>query len=431
MSSTNSLGYFALIRSAGSDFVPKMKTLAHLFIVAISLTCPALRAQVTAMPLSRFYSVVIPAHFPISNEYTASAIRSESPPNIMRRQGEARFLPYYPGDEMLFVVNGIRFGSPEHDVSLWSSVGSHLACPEYQKRFVLPNQVTAGLTVNYSSTWFTPYGAAPCSDLSLGPAAANSWDIRDTITFSPPERRKAMDGSEFDASRMHITRNGTPWMAYYWGYRLGLVENSVEWSVDGLRVAPELGNWPDLPSATQEYSLASLPPPWIEEDVVEYVNTIAFPRQPDGQYFYAVRSEDKMLLDSINTWRRTGNTFKSGGYVSVCRFYGGSNGGPNTHFYSASDGECAALKERSFLTYEGQTFAVNMPMPPKNAAQSAPGALRDCPVGTKPLFRLYNNASASAGGFVSNHRYTTEQSDVAKFIAKGWLNEGHVMCVPT
>ena len=47
---------------------------------------------------------------------------------------------------------------------------------------------------------------------------------------------------------------------------------------------------------------------------------------------------------------------------SVCRFYDGKNGGPNTHFYSSDDNECVALKSVPQLSYEGQTFAVNMPM---------------------------------------------------------------------
>ena len=101
---------------------------------------------------------------------------------------------------------------------------------------------------------------------------------------------------------------------------------------------------------------------------------------------------DKNLLDSIPAWQRSGKTFKSGGYVSACRFYGGKNGGPNTHFYSADDKECAALKAIPQLSYEGQTFAVNVPLP-----GAAVDGVKPCPVQSKPLYRAYNNASASSG----------------------------------
>ena len=188
--------------------------------------------------------------------------------------------------------------------------------------------------------------------------------------------------------------------------------------------------WDYFPSSAYNFELAKLPLPRIEEEVTEYVNRTDFPNQPAGQYFYAVLAADKTLLDATANWSRTGKSFKSGGYVSVCRFYGGKNGGPNTHFYSADDKECAALKNIPALSYEGQTFAVNMPMPAKNAAQSVPGALRDCPIDSKPLYRVYNNASNSGGRFVSNHRYLTERADVSAAVAQGWVDEGHVMCVP-
>jgi serine protease len=116
--------------------------------------------------------------------------------------------------------------------------------------------------------------------------------------------------------------------------------------------------------------------------------------------------------------------------VSVCRCCGGANGGPNTHVYSADADECDALKKVAALSYEGQTFAVSMPMRAKTAAQMLPGALRDCRVKSKPLYRLYNNASAPGKDYVSNHRYVTERADVIAAVAQGWVDEGHAMCVP-
>ena len=242
-------------------------------------------------------------------------------------------------------------------------------------------------------------------------------------TVRAPVRRTAIDGGQYDASPLEVTRGGVAWYNHYWGYRLGLVAN--ESTFDNLNRSQFVAGWPSFPSSLNNFELAALPPPWVEDDVVEYVNRADFPKQPGGQFFYAVLAADKNLLDSVPNWSRTGKAFKSGGYVSVCRFYGGKNGGPNTHFYSADDKECAALKAVPQLSYEGQTFAVNMPMPGSNA-----DGTKACPIDSKPLYRLYNNASAPGKDYVSNHRYVTERTDVAAAVAQGWVDEGQVMCVP-
>ena len=253
---------------------------------------------------------------------------------------------------------------------------------------------------------------------------------QDTITSGAPMRRVALDGGQYDASPMIIKRNGLPWYSHYFGYHLGLVANESNWDDANASAGAALGAYFGFPNSANNFNLVSLPPPWVEADVVEYVNRADFPAQPDGQFFYASIAAEKTALDAVPSWSRTGRSFKSGGYVTVCRFYGGRNGGPNTHFYSGDARECNALKRVTTLDYEGQSFAVNMPMPPKTEAQHQPGALRDCPLDSKPLYRLYNNAAQSSGRFVSNHRYTTDRADVTAFAAKGWVDEGHQMCVP-
>lgn len=253
----------------------------------------------------------------------------------------------------------------------------------------------------------------------------SKWNFDERYVFQAPTRRKSSDGSQYDASPMVITRNGVPWMTYYWGYRLGLVASASNWLDSNLASVPELSNWPTLPNVRNNFELAKLPPPFVEGDVVEYVNKRDFPTQPGGQYFYAAAVADRVALDAIPAWERTGRSFKSGGYVSVCRFYGGLNGGPNTHFYSADDQECEQLKQIPLLSYEGQTFAVNVPLPVPAISGTKP-----CPISSKALYRVYNNASASNGRYVSNHRYLTERADVNAAVADGWLDEGQVMCVP-
>ncbi len=289
---------------------------------------------------------------------------------------------------------------------------------------VVPIGLTGGTTVNDQSKWRGP-GPELCGpNQFVGPGPVN-WTFSDNVTFGAAARRKAIDGGQYEASPMTIVRSGQSWMTYHWGYRLGLVASTANWDAANLSKVPELATWPNFPDAKDNFELVTLPPPWIENDVVEYVNRADFPNQPNGQYFYAVLASDKALLDSIPAWRHSGKSFKSGGYVSACRFYGGKNGGPNTHFYSADDKECALLKTIPQLSYEGQTFAVNVPLPGTNADGSKP-----CPRDSKPLYRVYNNASSSSGHFVSNHRYLTERADVAAVVAQGWVDEGQVMCVP-
>ena len=248
----------------------------------------------------------------------------------------------------------------------------------------------------------------------------------DELTFSLPTRRKALDGGEYDASGLVHVRNGLPWSTFFFGYHLGLTAIESNWDEANRERAGDLATTFRVPSPRNNFELSSLPPPWVEDDVVEYVNRVQFPAQPDGQYFYTAITADKAILDAYPAlWQRTGRSFKSGGYVGTCRFYGGKNGGPNTHFYTADAKECDALKKIDFLDYEGSSFTANMPLP-----GAAVEGIKRCPIDSKPLFRLYNDAARSNGRFVSNHRYTTDRADVAAFVAKGWVDEGQVMCVP-
>jgi Repeat of unknown function (DUF5648) len=276
-----------------------------------------------------------------------------------------------------------------------------------------------------------PEGCGP--DFFVGPPPV-IWRLQDDITFGEPVRRKALDGSEFDASPMTIVRDKAPWVTYFWGYRLGLAESRG--LVDA--VTPAMTNWPrdQLPTSANDFALLSLPPPIAEGTVTEYLNKTNFPNAPGGNYFYASKDEERVLLDAQPAWVRTGKTFKHGGYVQVCRFYGSVSPGPNTHFYTASDKDCALLKslqikptptDRQQFNYEGVAFFANMPIPPKAAGQNP-----TCPSGSMPLYRAYNAAVGSSGkrNYDSNHRYSISRADIAEVVAKGWIDEGIQMCVP-
>ncbi len=48
-----------------------------------------------------------------------------------------------------------------------------------------------------------------------------------------------------------------------------------------------------------------------------------------------------------------------------------------------------------------------------------------CPVGSVPVYRLYNNRFAQND---SNHRFTTDMDVVNQMTQSGWLFEGVKMC---
>lgn len=159
--------------------------------------------------------------------------------------------------------------------------------------------------------------------------------------------------------------------------------------------------------------------------VVEYYNP-----DLDG-YFITADPGEQSFVDSggVGRWLRTGNAFRSGGNVKVCRFYGngatnpvtGGIYGPNSHFYTAGQPECDGLKS-SFTSnapswvFESLDFSATQPA----------GAV--CASGTVPVYRAYNNGSAR--GIDSNHRITTNRTSIEQVLARGWIDEGIAMCAP-
>jgi hypothetical protein len=156
---------------------------------------------------------------------------------------------------------------------------------------------------------------------------------------------------------------------------------------------------------------------------VEYVNLVL------GHYFITADDLEKSLLENghFAGWTRTGRSFwvlpaGSGGSSPVCRFYGRPEAGLDSHFYSASPDECAAVLERfssAWMLESNDVFNVHLPDP----------ATGTCPPGTNVVFRVYN------GKPDANHRYTTRLDVRASMIAAGWIAEGYgpngvAMCVP-
>lgn len=155
--------------------------------------------------------------------------------------------------------------------------------------------------------------------------------------------------------------------------------------------------------------------------VVEFYNTNL------DHYFITADAGEAAGIDGGSAgpgWVRTGNSFKSGGSTPACRFYGSQVPGPNSHFYTLAGTECDGLKQLQTITpvtqkrwnFESLDFISTLPT---NGA---------CPTGTTPIYRAYNNGFAR--GVDSNHRLSSSAAAIQEVVARGWINEGVVMCAP-
>jgi hypothetical protein len=163
--------------------------------------------------------------------------------------------------------------------------------------------------------------------------------------------------------------------------------------------------------------------------VIEYYNVAL------DHYFITSLQPDIDALDSGHFfgWSRTGLTFQAfgdqasggAGVNPVCRFY--IPPPADSHFFSASPAECAAVlakiptdpNYRGFVYETPNAFYIAVP-------DMATGA---CPAGTIPVYRLWNQRADS------NHRYTADPAAKALMLAKGYVAEGYgpdavIMCTP-
>jgi len=154
---------------------------------------------------------------------------------------------------------------------------------------------------------------------------------------------------------------------------------------------------------------------------------VEFYHAPSDRYFLTASAEEAVRIDNGAAgagWTRTGLSFKPGGNVPVCRFYGSLTPGPNSHFYTALVEECEFLKQLQITSpaalprwnLEGITFSTQLPV---NGL---------CPPFTLPVYRAYNNGFTL--GKDSNHRLTTSPDALQHVVAQGWVYEGIAMCAP-
>jgi hypothetical protein len=407
----------------------RLKLLAGLATSLMLLSSPVASAQ----SLSAYYLMYVP-----SKEYPwIHGVVTTHPPQLRTVGGAAEpppFSYYFYKNPFPFDI-GRYFAMDmynDEEITLGTSFGSPCVIDVAWWALKIPvKSIAVGFRASATYRHADPAQFGFCSNNDY----YTYWTMRDEYHFGAPVRRRAIDGGAFDASPMTQTREGVPWMTYYWGYRLGMVESRSDWDDRNKGVSSQFASpplrtiaWPAFPTPRENFALTTLPPPFVEGEVTEYLNVKDFPKQPGGQYFYAAQQADRDALDKSPNWVRTQRSFNAGGYVTVCRFYGGGKpGGPNTHFFTADDEECAQLRRLPFLEYEGTPWVADLPTPAASASQTAA-----CRAGTRPLYRAYNNAYTAKGknDWQSNHRFVTNRADIAAMVLMGWVDEGVVMCVP-
>ena len=170
---------------------------------------------------------------------------------------------------------------------------------------------------------------------------------------------------------------------------------------------------------------------------VDHTSTVVEYYHEDlDHYFMTADGGEIDLVDSgaQGNWKRTGQGFHAwltqadapANAQPVCRFYAQ---GPNSHFYTGDPGECTYLRSleqaqradaaaagKQFLGwgYEGIAFYALVP------------ANGQCPSGTSPVWRSYNNRAAQGD---SNHRFTVDPQQHAA-MQLGWVDEGVAFCSP-
>jgi uncharacterized protein (TIGR03437 family) len=146
-------------------------------------------------------------------------------------------------------------------------------------------------------------------------------------------------------------------------------------------------------------------------------------------YFETAFPDEIAALDGGafgGAWKRTGQTFDvwpsalNPAAMPACRFFSTIFAPKSSHFYTPFAGECAGLRAGNAWQYEGIAFYI--------ALADANG---NCPAGTVPLYRAYNNGMGDA----PNHRYTTSLDILNQMLAAGWAFEGNGItkvfaCVP-
>jgi len=189
-----------------------------------------------------------------------------------------------------------------------------------------------------------------------------------------------------------------------------------------------------VPAATYSNSVKNLFDYIANWAKARYTTSVAIEYQRLGteQYFLTNNSAEVLALDAgtQSGWVRTGQELpvypvgdRSAATRSpVCRLYGSPEAGHDTHVYSASPGECAAISGTpgGWIIETAEAFVADLP--------DATSGL--CPSGSQPIYGLSNNKPDRS------QRFTTSAALRDQLVAAGWVKLGAgpggvAMCGPS
>jgi len=291
------------------------------------------------------------------------------------------------------------------------------------KQFTFPDNLatfrTAHLTIVVAAT----------PDLTFGPRISENngnFVVPSTADFVAPARFIGAEGGIIDfAGFDQVSYPALP------------ADGSTAWYRDGsLSVGTLPGNYGCglVPSSKCPGTIHPTP---TGVTAIEYHSAVL------DRYFLTASGAEIDALDTgrIAGWQRTGEAFAVGSMpwtrldleytytgTAVCRFYLPPAAG-NSHFFSASADECAAVRARFPDLVEESTAAFYAATPSTGTGDcGAITSLIDDPTPLMPVFRLWD------GHANGDHRYTTKLTIRDDLISRGWLPEGYgplgvVMCI--
>jgi hypothetical protein len=164
---------------------------------------------------------------------------------------------------------------------------------------------------------------------------------------------------------------------------------------------------------------------------ITLVTVVEYHHAAFDHYFITPDADEIALLDAhappLQDWSRTGFSFKAYAStaaprdaVGICRFFNDHFAGRSSHFYAAHGFGCETTLT-TFPDWMLEDAALFSAILPDEAGQ--------CPSGTIPVYRLYNNGAGGA----PNHRFVTNLAERQRMIDARYTPEGAgkgvAMCV--
>ena len=233
--------------------------------------------------------------------------------------------------------------------------------------------------------------ALPCASQILESSVA---DDRVTLTFSEPRQSSSCQGSL--RAQTSILPPGSYALTVRSATGTTLAGSPISFTVDAA-------------------------PPTLPVSALFHSSTNTFFVTASGTDKTALLAQGWQIVDSgFAVWPKDGPSPPTS--KPVCRFFVPAKA---THFYSANQVDCIALKSVLGFVDEGIVFRALVP------------SAGVCGLGTKPVYRLFDSVR-------SNHRYTTSNDTVNAMVTafveqaspglpqspSTWVNEGIAFCSP-